>query len=52
MEMQRGVRLAFEDIRTLRDLRVRVRDQGLEPPVLPAGLAHIDDDSATKTAGT
>lgn len=39
-------RLAFEDTLALRDLRVRMRERGLEPPVLPAGLAHVDDEAS------
>ncbi|MFE3197761.1 helix-turn-helix domain-containing protein [Embleya sp. NPDC059237] len=44
-------RLAFEDVLALRDLRVRMRDRGLEPPALPAGLAHVDDGAATEASG-
>ncbi|MYW00584.1 helix-turn-helix transcriptional regulator [Streptomyces sp. SID3343] len=39
-------RLAFEDTLALRDLRARMRDRGLEPPVPPVALAHIDDSTA------
>ncbi|WP_246126494.1 helix-turn-helix domain-containing protein [Embleya hyalina] len=44
-------RLAFEDTLALRDLRVRMRDLGLEPPVLPARLAHVDDGIAPEASG-
>ncbi|MEU0940338.1 helix-turn-helix transcriptional regulator [Embleya sp. NPDC005971] len=45
-------RLAFEDTLALRDLRARMRDRGLEPPLLPAGLAHIDEGATREDPGT
>ncbi|MEU0940328.1 hypothetical protein [Embleya sp. NPDC005971] len=36
-------RVAFDDARALKDLRTRMREQGLGPPPLPASLAHVDD---------